>query len=132
MSGTLNQTRDLHLDMDMTFEAYEVSGVRALAERLLRRITTSKGMFEWWPNDGYDARDALLSKIPPWKIKAAIENECMKDEQVVSIVATVTVSADGRTMTVLLNVTTEQGDYDFTMGITQAAATLIALQKSNS
>lgn len=129
--GSIAQNRDLHLASDMDLEGSEVTGVVALAERLLRRLTTPKGMFPWWPNEGYDARDALLSKQPLWRIKTAIEAECERDEQCLSAVATIVMSTDGKTMTIKIAALTEEGDFIFTMGITEAAGTLIAVQKAS-
>lgn len=130
MSGTLAETTDIYLLDDMNLEVTEVSGVVALVQRLYRRLTTPTGMFPWWPNEGYDCRDALLSKTPLWKIKTAIESQCTRDEQCISAVATLVKSADGKTMNITVAIKTEEGDYAFTMQITEAASTLIALQKA--
>jgi hypothetical protein len=128
--GTLAETRDLACVTDLTPEMREVTGVVALIHRLARRLQTPRGRFPWWPNFGLDVTQYLLSKTPAWRIQRDIEDECLKDEQCLGCRVRVDQSRDGREMTLTIGIETEEGDYVFTMSVTQAAATLVSLQKA--
>jgi hypothetical protein len=119
-------------DIDSTIDLYgvedflptmpAVSGRVALAQRLARRLTMKRGQFPWWPNDGYDIRNALLSKREPHRIAADVEEECEKDEQVEAVKATLTV--EGTNATLRLLVADADGPYEFTMTISEAKVSL--------
>lgn len=109
----------------------EVSGGLCVAQRLMRRWTTPRGFFQFWPNEGHDVRQYLLDKAPPWRIKAALEAEAIRDEQIDVCVVTPTLSDDGTTMNLDGIFTTKFGVFKFSMGITDAAATLLALEAAS-
>ena len=105
-----------------------VRGREACAQRLMRRITTPKGKLTFWPNDGIDVRDYLLSKAPASAIAQAVASECRKDEQVDEIAVNPWFSEDGRTLNIDFLVTDNEGPWKFTLEISQAKATLVSLQ----
>jgi phage baseplate assembly protein W len=127
--GTLAETLDLALDGDMQAHAPEVSGVLAVAQRLRRRLTTRRGTKPWWPQYGTDLRQYLLSKVPPWRIVQDAKAEIAKDEQVDAVDAAVEVLDGGRRLRLVVAAASSAArNFQFTMDITQAAGTLVALR----
>lgn len=126
MAGSLDETRDIYLVSDLRPEMPEVSGVDALAQRLLLRLTTPKGIFPWWPDEGLDVTTYALSKEPDYRIAAAIKAECERDEQV--DLARVEIDRSSGRLRFTVFAFSPLGDFKMTMGITQAAATLLALE----
>lgn len=118
----LNDTIDVHCVDDFLPSMPAVSGHVALAQRLARRLTTPRGRLPYWPEFGYDLRQVLLSKRSPHVVAAAVEAECLKDEQVESVEATLSVV--GTAMILVLAVADAGGPFEFTLTITEAAATL--------
>lgn len=108
-----------------------VTGGECVAHRLLRRWTTPKGFFRRWPNSGHDVRQYLGDKQPIWRIKNALENEAAKDEQVTFCLVTPTLSDDGTFITLDGVFATKLGVFKFSMTVTQAAGSLIALEKAS-
>lgn len=129
MAGTLEETRDLHLVGDFLPEMPEVTGRVALLQRLVRRLTTPPGIFrKWWPNEGINVPDFVLSKVPTWRIRALVEAQCERDEQVREARARVVTLNGGLGVRVDLFITDADGSFAFTMNVTEAAASLVALQ----
>jgi len=119
----------LALDGDMQAHAPHVTGIKAVAQRLRRRLTTRRGTFPWWPNYGTDIRQYLLSKTPAWRIAKDVEIELVKDEQVLAVGVGVEFLDNGRRIRLVIAVAcSEVRDFRFTMDITQAAGQLVALQ----
>lgn len=110
----------------------EIRGRVALGHRLARRLTTPRGRVPWWPNDGTDLRQYMLSHASPSAIAQAAKAECLKDEQVEDVKVTVEVLDSGRAMNLLLEVTDAAGPFTFTLNITDAAAKLIGLEAEAS
>lgn len=125
---TIDATIDIACVEDFLPDMPTVSGRVALMHRLARRLQTQRGRFKWWPNFGTDLRIFLLSKAPPAAIAAAADAECRKDEQVKNVTTSVEVLDSGRRLHLTIQVTDAAGPFAFTLTITQATATLIALQ----
>lgn len=130
MALTLGETSDIYLLGDMRPEMPTVSGFDALAQRLIRRLSTPRGFFPFWPNFGLNIRKYSLSKIPTWQIAHEVQDECLKDEQVKDVIVTPTYGDQGRSVRLDVYVTAAVGNFTFSMAATDAAATLIALQKA--
>lgn len=130
MPGTLADTTDTWLLGDFLPNMPEVSGITALAQRLVRRLQTPRGLFPFWPNFGLDVRQFALSKTPPWQIASQVEQELLKDEQVQSVIVTPSQTDGGRALRLDVFVAAAVGNFVFTMTATEAAATLIQLQKA--
>jgi len=108
-----------------------VSGRLALVTRLARRLSTPRGRFIYWPDFGEDIRAYLLTKAPASRIAAAVESECLKDEQVETVDVTVsTLDFASRSLTITVEVEDADGPFDFTLTITEAAVSLVELQES--
>jgi hypothetical protein len=125
----IDDTIDLYCVDDFLPTMPAVSGRVALAQRLCRRLTTRRGQIPWWPEFGYDIRNALLSKQDPQRIAAEVEAECEKDEQVLDVRAKVTI--EGTSATLLLFVADADGPFEFTLTISQAAVQLSGLLETN-
>jgi hypothetical protein len=130
MAGSLEETRDIYLVNDFRPEMPEVSGVDALAQRLLLRLTTPRGLFPWWPEDGLDVRMFALSKEPAYRIAGAIDAECRKDEQCDSTLVSIQSFDGGARHIFTITVFSPLGNFKFTMGVTEAAANLLALEEA--
>jgi len=129
---SVEDTRDLWNDgNDYRPEMPAASGGEAVAQRLLRRWTTPYGFFRRWSSFGHDARQYIGDKQPLWRAKAGLENEAKKDEQVASILVIPTLEQDGTFLRLDGMFATKGGVFKFTMGITEAAGSLIALEKAS-
>lgn len=106
----------------------EVRGRLALGHRLARRLTCPRGRVPWLPNDGTDLRLYLLAKKTPGEIAQAAKLECLKDEQVERVTASVEVLGSGTQMILTLIVEDAAGPFKLTLTIDVAAETLIALE----
>lgn len=121
-------TTDIYCITDFRPEMPMVSGRVALLHRLARRLQTPRGRFPWWPNFGTDLRLYLLSKTPAGVVAAAIENECLKDEQVQDVSATCQFLDSTRKLVAQVTVSDAEGPFVFTLEISTAAEMLIELQ----
>jgi hypothetical protein len=130
VAGTLSETTDLYLLGDMTADGRECSGYVALACRLVARLQTPTGFFPWWKTFGLNIRKYSLSKTPPWQMAHEITEQLKLDEQVKDVVVTPSVSDLGRAILFNILVQAEVGAFTFTMSATEAAATLVGLQKA--
>ena len=76
-----------------------VSGLTALAQALIRRITTPRGRLLSDPNYGYDIAGELEDDVTTQQVNAIAANvdaEFLKDQRVFSSVTTVTLQGDGQ------------------------------------
>jgi hypothetical protein len=121
-------TVDVFHDGDFLLEMPEVVGVVALAQRLARRIQTSRGFFPWWPNEGLNISDYLLSRTPTWQIANQIKEEIKRDQQVADAHVRATLSADGSQLRVEIFVVSEVGPFVFTMTATEASSQLLDIR----
>src|SRR5689334_4803755 len=118
----IDDTIDLHCVEDFLPTMPAVSGRVALAQRVARRLTTRRGQIPYWPEFGYDVREALLSKRDPKRIASDIEAECEKDEQVEKAQADVNIV--GTECTIALTIADANGPFEFTLTIGQARVVL--------
>jgi hypothetical protein len=110
--------------------APDVTGTRAIALRLKRRLTTFRGTHPWWRQFGTDLHQYRLSKMPAWRIAKDIDQELAKDEQVEAMAKGIEVLDGGRRLRIVIAVLVSPSRaFQFTMDITQAAGTLVALQE---
>ncbi len=124
---TIDGTIDVYCIDDFKSTMPLVSGREALAQRLVRRITTKPGQLPFWPDDGIDVRDALLSKRRPEDIAQEVKSECLKDEQVTNIEVDAQLSNDGRDLTIKFSVTDGDAPFTFTLLIDDAKTRLVDL-----
>lgn len=120
---------DLGLDLscvtDLEEDMAEVSGRTCLAQAIARRLTTPRGGLIDDPGYGYDLRDLLNADVGPRELAAAAsaaENECLKDERVLS--ATVSIVYAQQTVDVAL----EDADGPFKLVLAVDTVTVAILQ----
>ena len=124
---------DLGTDVS-TFPAFDgtgrtISGVRALAECSLRRLTTEEGTLEYAPDFGYDLRDLLNEDLDErdlrrHEVRAALELE--KDERIARADVSMTLDAATSTLSVRITGTLASGaDYEFVLRIDQVSAEVL-------
>ena len=97
------------------------TGRAALAQRLVLRQTTPTGSVIDCPNDCFDvtdwlsldATDAAIARLP-----GQIQNELLKDQQVLSVVVSVQYTPQNSTLTVLENVQSAYGPFSLTLIVT--------------
>lgn len=76
-----------------------VSGLTALAQALIRRITTPRGRLLSDPNYGYDIGGELEDDVTTQQVNAIganVDAEFLKDQRVFSSVTSVTLQTDGQ------------------------------------
>jgi hypothetical protein len=132
LAGLLNETRDLALLPDMSPEGREITGVEALGQRLAFALQTPFGFFPWWPNRGHDITQYLLGSTPLWQIADGIKGECEKDEQADEAIVSAEYRESGRLLAVKIFVISPLGLFTMTMSATEAAATLISIERAAS
>ncbi len=92
-----------------------------IAQRLIRRLTTPRGALKAINDDpefGWDVRQYINAKLAPSTIVAAqvqIQVECLKDEQVASAAARVTINAGAIVITV--DIRSAAGPFSMTMNV---------------
>lgn len=112
------------LDVDPALTV--VSGTRCLAEALARRLTTPAGRLLGDPDYGHDIRQYINAAIiNTTRIELAIENECLKDERVEGIEASVTFDKLTQTLTAEILVTVSDDEFAFTLNVTDTTAAIL-------
>jgi hypothetical protein len=132
MAGTLAETKAIWCLGDFKKNMPTATGGTVLVHRVANRLVTPFGRVPWWPNYGFDVRAALLSNMAPSRVTARAIQECEKEENVRADCVIEIVTSDRFTRRWILTVTLflESETFTFTMTISEAAQTLIALQKA--
>ena len=106
-----------------------VFGREALAQRLIRKITTRPGTlpFDDWDHLCIDVRDYLLSSALPAEIQRDVARIIRQDEQVDSCRVVAALTNDGADLSIDFLVIDSEGPWTFSLTVTQAATSLIAL-----
>ncbi len=107
-------------DIDATLSV--VSGQRALAQQILRRLTTPRGgLLIVKPNGaaaasqkyGYDLRHVIGSLLPEINIERGVLEQVLDEEEVED--ARVSAVRDGATMTITVTVVAAEGPFELTI-----------------
>lgn len=117
----LSCTSDLAVD----FGDVDPFSTRAIAEALVRRLDCPRGQLPDDPDYGIDLKGALNKAATRQSLLALsgqIGSELEKDDRVHSATAVVTLSSDGRTLTVNLRIApiTSDGTFTMTLAVTSA------------
>ncbi len=102
-----------------------------IGQRIVRRLTTPRGALALIgddPNFGYDVRQWINNKAGPGDIalaQAAIEAECLKDEQVISVNASIAFSAQTSAMAITLQLVTNAGPFTLTLNVGQLTVDMV-------
>lgn len=130
--STIDGTVDVYCIDDFLPNMPTVRGNVALVHRLIRRLTTRRGQLPFWPDDGLDVRDYLLSKRRPEDAAEEVLDEILKDEQVQRDGTRVSAELldSGKQLKLDFEVAAGGPPFTFTLLIADAAVSLINLQKN--
>jgi hypothetical protein len=126
--------RDISCTDSMRVGRYS-TGVRLVAEAAYRRLTTPRGMLlggEEEADYGFDLSE-VIGEVEPNVIAAAlpgrISSELTKDERIESVETVVTVTQDGPTTTLLVNIdgTTAEGPFSLQLSVSDVTVDLVGL-----
>lgn len=98
---------------DLTFALSVVTGRRALAEAILRRLRTRRGSLWTDPSYGFDLRGVIGTALTNSQISQRVTAQVLAEEEVES--ARVNVSRIGEEIQVEIEVTDADGPFDFTI-----------------
>lgn len=111
-----------------------LQGIQVLAERLYRRFTTPKNFLTFQPGDGLDLRSFLSKAMTNREVqalKAQVEKEARKDQQVDDATATVVFNQSAESLTIALSVEpSDESSFTLTMGVTALDVTLLSVAPS--
>ena len=117
---------DLSCITDLDPMMLEVSGRMALAQSLVRRLSTAPGQLIDDANYGYDLTGEINDDLSPTdvaRMSSRIVSECRKDERVQSCTASVVFQANA--LLVVINVTDGTGPFKLTLAVTPNLVTLL-------
>jgi phage baseplate assembly protein W len=113
-------------DLDPLLEAR--SGVRVLAEALVRRLQTPRGSLFYAPSYGYDLKAVLLSRIDRAalaRIRASIMAELRHDERVDDLEVALSFDAANEALSVRISVATAAGPFALTLAVTSVSLDIL-------
>jgi hypothetical protein len=112
---------------DLSMPSYMASGTLCVAEAILRRWTTSQGQLIDDPNYGYNITDLIGADLGPRDISYAQQQaaaEALKDERVLAITVTLTLSVAGL-LQVVANGVTAAGPFQFVASVSNVTTQLL-------
>ncbi len=107
-----------------------VSGLQALSEALIRRITTPRGRLLTDPNYGYDISGELEDDVTTQQVGAIgsnVDQEFLKDQRVFASSTTVTLRADG-SLDVASSVQSALGPFGLVLNVSAVTVSIIQAQ----
>lgn len=114
-------------DVDATLT--ETGGRRGLAEALARRLSTQ---YLWYDSTyGYDMRAFIGTSTPAPMIETGAEEQCLLDERVHNCKVTASrtaISAGREALNINISITDEDGDFSFTVLVTDLTVEILRLQ----
>lgn len=111
---------DTEATTDSTFARRQVSGEEAMAQAMLRRLTTTRGALASLnqPDYGYNVRAFLKGIVPPIStVNGNVENELLKDERVFDVTVESSYSELTETFTLKVVGDGAEGPFDLTLVI---------------
>lgn len=98
-----------------------VSGRQALAEAILRRLTTRRGGLFYAPSYGFDVIGLIGSTVSASEIEQRALEQVLLEEEVEDATCTVALADVGavRSITITINVTDAQGPFDLTLSASE-------------
>ena len=98
-----------------------VSGRQALAEAILRRLTTRRGGLFYAPSYGFDVLGLIGSTVSASEVEQRVLEQALLEEEVEDATCTVTFADVGatRSITVELNITDAEGPFDLTLSASE-------------
>jgi hypothetical protein len=127
-------TPDYGTTLSCTFDldpmGQTVSGLTALSQALVRRITTPRGRLLTDPNYGYDISGELNDDVTTQQVGAIASNvdqEYLKDQRVFASSTTVTLRADG-SLDVSSQVQSALGPFSLVLNVSAVTVGIIQAQ----
>ena len=111
---------------DLTMPSVLVKGNRVVAEAVVRRLLTRRGQLVDDPNYGFSLTDFLEADLTPSelaRIQAGVQSECLKDERVFGVTATVTLAGAALVVVIVLAVAT--GPFTLVLSVNDVTATIL-------
>jgi phage baseplate assembly protein W len=105
----------------------EVTGRLCLLQALARRLSTPRGRLINDPNYGFDLTQYINDDVSPLdlaRIKAGAEAECLKDDRVLGVDITLTLSLAG-VLLVAIVVTDIEGAFTSVLSVTDVDVTIL-------
>lgn len=94
-----------------------VTGLAALAEAILRRLTTPRGGL-WYSLDyGYDLRSVIGSTLPASVVNQRVQEQVLLEQEVEDASVDAALDAVTGVMTVAISVVAAEGEFTLTIGI---------------
>lgn len=121
------------VDIDPT--GASVTGIAVLAQRLVLRQTTPLGSVIDSPNDCLDIQDMLSSGMTDAEIAqlpGQIQQELVKDQEVLAVVASVTYTPSNSTLSIVENIQSQQGPFSLTLTVTPSNVSFVIGQITGS
>lgn len=107
------------------------NGARAAAEAVARSLTHAQGKLWWAPESGYDVTRHLHGFFSAERVQRAVQQQCEKDERVLSADVRADQLGDQLLLTISLKLTTNPADVKLTLTV-DAFGTLLAAQISGA
>lgn len=101
------------LDIDSALST--VSGRRALAEAILRRLNTPRGNLPDDPTYGFDLKSIIGTSLRPSVIEQRVVAQVIAEEEVEDVRVRVTSSAAEEEIQIDIIVTDAEGEFEFTV-----------------
>lgn len=126
MAEDTDHGTDLAGVSDLEITMREISGRKALAHRIARRLQTPRGGLFYDPDFGYDLRQFVSgSVLPEGTIEASVENEALKDEGVEDVQIDVRFFTGTKRLRVFVAVNDSEGGFDFVLDVTDVTVELL-------
>jgi hypothetical protein len=117
----------LSCTFDLDAMGAQVTGLQALSQALIRRITTPRGRLLYDPNYGYDIMSEINDDVVDSQvgaIGAQMDQEFLKDQRVFSSTTTVTLSAFGEIDTTSL-IQSALGPFSLVLNVTAVSVNVV-------
>lgn len=119
---------DTEATTDSTFARRQVSGEVAMAQAMVRRLTTTRGALAplGMPDYGYNLRRFLKGIVPPIStVNGAVENELLKDERILDVTVEASHNELDETFTVKAVGLGDLGPFDLTLVISEVTVQIL-------
>lgn len=105
-----------------------ISGKRAVAEAIYRRLTTPRGSLPFHPDVGVDVRSYLnedMTLTSMSTLRSDVEQEVKRDERVNDAQVTSTFNTSTESLEIVVQVGTDDGPFRLTLNVTSLTATML-------
>lgn len=107
-----------------------ITGKRAVAEAVARRLLTPRGLLPWAQGEGFDVRDLLGQGFTPAALQsfsAQISTEAEADERVQSAEVTITFNEPRQALAISVRLRTAEGPFTLVLDVSKLAADITIL-----